>query len=183
MTRWTLSAKKSELLQRSFRFTTRLTFESHWNSASLTLTPQIGTSLSRSVTMSAKMTILLPCWCKPKPCSQFLSPVTPRTLGLICAIDHPYNVSLQAQAKDLEGSVASMTAVFNQLDQRMGNVTSIATKFGDRLQVRTIHTGLSYNDSILFARSQRTLPEVPEITELDTLPVPCLKIWLLLLGS
>ena len=60
-----------------------------------------------------------------------------------------------------------MTAGFNELDQRMSNVTSIATKFGDRLQVRTIlwlgSPMICCLNISLSARSLETLHEMPEV--------------------
>lgn len=46
---------------------------------------------------------------------------------------------VQEQARELEENVEALTEGFNSLDSKMSNVTSVATKFGDRLQVPTWH--------------------------------------------
>lgn len=40
--------------------------------------------------------------------------------------------------QDLEENVGALLEGFNDLEQRMNSITSVATKFGDRLQVQIL---------------------------------------------
>lgn len=58
-----------------------------------------------------------------------------RNFSAALVFSNRYSMVVQYQANQLEANVEALTDGFNSLDEKMSSVTSIATKFGDRLQV------------------------------------------------